>query len=454
MERAIFLYRQGRHEMAAAELRDAIAREPDNAIAYCFLALSLRELKQFDAAQAAAERARELDPNESFAHFVFSRVMESRNLHREALAAIEIAITLDPGDKHYYLQRASLHIDIDKWNEALRDSELALEIDPEDSDARNFRAMALRRLGRDKEAGEDLEDVLAKNPEDSLTHANRGWSLLHQGRHEKAKEHFQEALRLDPSNEFAREGYVDCLKSRSSIYALLLRFLLWQGQLAGRIGTQGLIVGGVVLLVATQFLPRNSTAELIFTPLFYVFIVLFNLTYASEHIFNLLLRADPVGRHVLNDEERFSSTIVGGWFFLTGLMAYPHLLTGSRLWAPFPIMMLGMTLILVMLFHSEKGWPRRYIAIAFGVLLLSLIVFFCETFYIRWYAQNMGLSIPPTKTGASTTDLANTVGAFGDTLKHLLDMIDLRARHYRYHSYAFVAALAVAYFLEDAKVKR
>jgi len=451
MERALLLYRQGRHDMAAAELRDDIAKDPDNSLAYCFLALSLRELKQFDAAQAAADRARELEPNDSFTHFVMSRVMQSRNLHTEALAAIDVAIKLDPEDKHYYLQRASIRIDQDKWAEALADSEESLRIDPEDCEARNFRALALRRLGREKEAGEDLEDVLAKNPEDSLTHANRGWSLLQQNNRIKAQEHFQEALRIDPTNEFARDGYIDCLKSRSSIYSVLLRFLLWQGQMAARIGNQGLIVAGVAFLIVTQLAMRSPTLEPIVSPLMDLMMVLFILTYAADHLFNLLLRMDPVARHVLNDEERFRSTVVGGWFFLTGLMSYPHLLTGSRLWAPFPRMMLGMLLLLVILFHCEKGWPRRTMTWAFGILFVSLIVFLGETLYIRSYAQNLGLTIPSVKDTASAKAF---LGAFANEMQHLVDLLEMRVKHHTYHRYAYLAALLSTLYLQDVKVKQ
>lgn len=448
MERALFLFQQGRHEMAAAELRDAIAREPDNAHAYCFLALSLRELKQFDAAQAAADRARELEPNESFVHLVMSRVMHSRNMHTEALAAIDVAIQIDPEDKHYYVQRALIYMDLDKWAEVLRDSEEALRIDPEDSDSRNFRALAQRNLGREKEAGEDLEDVLAKNPEDSLTHANRGWSLLQQNNRVKAQEHFQEALRLDPENEFAREGYIDCLKSRSSIYALLLRFLLWQGQCAGRIGRQNLMIGGGVLLAAWLLASRNPTLNQFISPFMDLVVFVFVLTFASEHIFNLVLRVDPVGRHILNTEERFQSSVVGGWFLFTGVMAYPHVITGSRLWSPFPMLMLCMTIALVTTFNCPKGWPRRAMSIACIALVVSLIALIGETFYLRWYAETMGLSLPaPKKPGDALSALTAELG-------HLLNIIDVRTKHMKFHSYAYIATMLASFYLEEVKVKQ
>ena len=75
LERAVLLYQQSRHDLAEAELRQALAHDPQDAYAHALLALCLAAREKFDAAIAEARQAIHLAPDFPFAHYAHARVL-------------------------------------------------------------------------------------------------------------------------------------------------------------------------------------------------------------------------------------------------------------------------------------------------------------------------------------------------------------------------------------------
>ena len=265
LERALLLFQQSRHELAEAELRQALADDPHQPYAHALLGLCLAHREQFDAATEEVRQAIHLAPDFPFAHYAHAHVMFDRNRLPEALGAINEAIRLNPEDADQYALLANIHLRETRWREALEAAEQGLQFDPEHVGCTNLRAIAMVKLGRKAEAGRTIDSALAKNPDNSLTHANQGWTLLEQGRPKQAAEHFREALRLDPQNEWARHGIIEALKAKNFIYAVMLKYFLWMGKfsqgkqwgilLAGYFGNRILAVvnrpGGQMVLFDT-----------------------------------------------------------------------------------------------------------------------------------------------------------------------------------------------------------
>lgn len=377
LERGILLYQQSRHEMAEAELRQALASEPDDAYAHALLALCLTAREKFEDATAEARQAIQLAPDFPFTHYAHARVLHDRNRQAEALSAIQEAIRLDSADADYFSLLAAIHCDEKRWQEALAAAEQGLQFDSEHVGCTNLRAIAMVKLGRKAEAGATIDAALAKNPDNAVTHANQGWTLLEQGEPKKALEHFREALRLDPENEWARHGIVEALKARNLIYAVMLKYFLWMSKLSSR-AQWGIILVGYFgnrgLGVLAQSHP--ALAPWIW-PIRILYILFALLTWLAYPLFNLLLRLNRFGRLALSREQVVASNWVGGCVFATLLGLAGCALYGTDSGWLLVAMVFGFLMLPVAgVFRCATGWPRNVMAactILLAVLGLALL---------------------------------------------------------------------------------
>jgi len=369
LERALLLFQQSRHELAEAELRQALAVEPRDAWAHALLALCLAEREQFKDATEEARQAIHLAPDFPFAHYAYARVLADRNHFKEARAAIEEAIRLDSTNADFFSVLAAIHFNEKRWADALSAAEQGLQFDPEHIGCTNLRAMAMVKLGRRAEAGATIDAALARNPDNSATHANQGWTLLEQGDPKKALEHFRESMRLDPTNDWARHGIVEALKARNILYAGMLKYFLFMSRLSSR--TQWMIVIGGVLgnrLLGGVADSNPALAPLIW-PVRILYVVFVLLTWLADPLFNLMLRVNRYGRYALSREQ----TVASNWIGVCLMLALASL--AGCLWSgvnsPWLIsaMVFGFLLLpLAGTFKCRKGWPRLVMASITGVI--------------------------------------------------------------------------------------
>ncbi|MCI0651829.1 MAG: tetratricopeptide repeat protein [Planctomycetes bacterium] len=374
LERGILLYQQSRHDLAEAELRQALAGDPHDSYPHALLALCLAERKDLKEATKEAQRAIQLAPDFDYAHFAHARVLCRRNMFPEARAAIEEALRLDPEDADYYSLLAGIHLEERHWQDALNAAEQGLKFDAEHVSCTNLRAVALVKLGRKSEAGATIGAALARNPESAPTHANQGWTLLESGDEQKALEHFREAMRLDPESKWARAGIVEALKARSIIYALMLKYFLWISKLS-RQAQWGIVLGaffGNRLL--TSIAESNPALAPWVLPLQIIYVVFAVLSWTAYPIFNLLLRFSRVGRQALTPDQIVESNWVGVACLLAMVSLGGCIATGFRGAWLFSLVVFGLLLLpLSGLFRCSKGWPRTtMIAVLIGLTLLGM----------------------------------------------------------------------------------
>lgn len=317
LARAEVLLAQSRPADAEREALQALAQNPQDASAHAMLALCR---VQQDRAADALEEARQavgLAPDEAPFHRILGLVLHRLDREREALACVDEALRLDPNDTDAHVLRAVIHLALRQWIRALQSAEDALALDPEHVEAANVRAMALVRLGRKEEATLTVDHALHREPDNALSHANQGWNCLHANDPRRAKEHFREALRLDPTLDYAREGMLEALKARNPVYRLMLAYYLWIGRQSGWLQWAfilGVFFGGRVIGALHETAPRFSW---LFTPLLVIFYAFIYLSWTSQPLFNLMLRLDRFGRHVLSKDQRRGSTVFGLVFFAT-----------------------------------------------------------------------------------------------------------------------------------------
>lgn len=316
LERARLLLAQSRPQDAEQESMLALAQQPDNPEALALLALSRLEQGKKEPALEAARSAVGLAPEEPFFHSVHAHVLRDLDRPDDAFIAVQEALRLDPAEANHFSLLASIELYRNRWPAALEAAERALALNPEHVGAANLRAMALVRLGRKAEAMESVDYALDRAPEDAFSHANQGWNLLHRNEPRRAQEHFREALRLDPELDYAREGMLEALKARNPIYRGMLAYFLWLGRQTSRFQWAfiiGIFFGGRAARMASEAQPELNWLWWPLLGLFYLFVYL---SWTAHPMFNLLLRFDRFGRHVLSPDQRLGSNWFGAVFGL------------------------------------------------------------------------------------------------------------------------------------------
>ncbi len=359
LQRALVLQQQGRHELAEKELRQHLVQHPGDPFAHALLAVSLVEQERFDEAEGAARDAVGGAPDMAFCHYAMARVLSARNHEAEAAGAIREAIRIEPTDADYHAMLAGIEFDRRDWPAALNAAEAGLQFDPEHVGCNNLRAMALVKLGRKAEAGATIERTLARDPDDAFSHANRGWTLLEQGQRKEAMQHFRESLRLDPTNDWARAGLVEALKSGNPLYAVMLKYFLWMQKLSDG-ARWGILIGGYLLNRVMGGLARSNpdlAPWLLPLRIFYVTFAVF--TWLAYPLFNLMLFLHPLGRHALDREQKTQAGWVGACIglALTSLAAW--LVSGRGGDYLIAALVFGLLALPTSAIHGcAKGWPR------------------------------------------------------------------------------------------------
>jgi len=311
LERALLLLQQSRYDLAEQELRQLLAKDPDDAQAHALLAFSLVQQDKLDEAESSARQAIQLAPDQPYCHYCMGVVKLQKDDLASARQAVEEAIRLDPEDSDYHGLHAMIFLRAQRWQEALEAANEGLTHDPTHQGCLNHRAMALVKLNRHDEARQTIGQALQRNPENEQTHANLGWTYLHKGQHQKALEHFSEALRLDPNYDYARHGLVEALKARYFLYRWLLRFFLWMSRLSPGV-RGGLIIGAYVLVRVLQGVARQHPEVAPFIlPIVSFYGIFVLLTWIIDPLFNLALQCNKYGRHALSRRQRWNSSIFG-----------------------------------------------------------------------------------------------------------------------------------------------
>ena len=328
LTRAELLLQQSRPADAEREAGLALAQAPDPSHAHALLALSRLHQGKRDTALEAARSAIACAPDSPYAHYVLALVLHRSDRNRDALATLNDAIRLAPDDADLFTLQSSIHLSLGNWSESLRAAEQALALSPEHVDAANFRSMALVRLGRKTEAMETVDSALQRDPENAFSHANQGWNCLHRNDPASAREHFREALRLDPSLDYAREGMLEALKARNWLYRGVLAYFLWMGRLPAKV-QWGVILGAYFgSRVIANLAAANPGQKILWWSVLGVLYGFIYLTWTAQPMFNLFLRLDRFGRHVLSRDQTVASNWFGPffaaamaalvWFFVTG----------------------------------------------------------------------------------------------------------------------------------------
>lgn len=369
LQRARLLAQQARWDNVEQHLMQHLGVFPNDDEAHALLAIALQETKRPKEALLSARHAVSLAPDQLYPLYVLGSVLYQQNKYKEAMPVLDDALRLDAADPDVHSLIGAVHVAKKRWGKALEHLETALVVDPEHVEANNLRAIALVHSRQMEEADLTLEATLQRNPQNATTHANQGWNLLHQGEHKKALEHFKESLRLEPNNEWARQGVIHALQAQNIVYRLLLKYFLWMSRFSGAVQFAiiiGFFIGYRIMVGMTKGSPALQQTIII------VYVAIVVLTWGANPFFNLVLRLHPYGKLVLNERERFVSSLNAGVLIVGLLCVVAGFVLGQIL--PWMFAALGAACLIIPIYTASLCTRKANLMILTGVCLLFAIL--------------------------------------------------------------------------------
>jgi TolB-like protein/Tfp pilus assembly protein PilF len=173
-------------------------------------AVSAEKPELFDRAEASYRQALARDPNFAlaYARLATTRMQQHWFVNRlnsaqleEVESNIKRALAIAPDLPEAYLALGVFHywgyLDYDS---ALRALDRAIELQPSNSDSRSFRAAVYRRRGEWRRSIAESERAVELNPRDSYTYTDVGDTYLMLRRWSEAERALSRAVALDPHN--------------------------------------------------------------------------------------------------------------------------------------------------------------------------------------------------------------------------------------------------------------
>lgn len=212
-----FYYNKFEFEKAIDYYEQAVAADPDYALAHAELAEAFRWGEENDPkqrrlqAETSARKALELDPNLAEAHFALAGIKRDawdwEETGREYRRTLELNSNLPQAHSGYasYLSLMGRH------DEASAEARRALELDPLSPRINGFASSVFLRAGRYSEALEAIRRILELNPNSPQAHARIGDVHAAKGMYREAIAKYQEAISLDGAdapNREARLGWI------------------------------------------------------------------------------------------------------------------------------------------------------------------------------------------------------------------------------------------------------
>lgn len=373
LERAEILLNQKRYDEAEGILSEMLSLDPnDSHVLYLLSEISLQKNNP-DKADELINSAIALYPDSPYYFYLKSRIYLQKEKIDQAEDYIKEAINLYPAEAAFFTLWGQMELLQKKYEDALGHANHALSIDANDIYALNLRSTALLKLNRKDESFGTIAEALQENPNNSFTHSNYGWGLLEKGEVDKSLKHFSESLKNNPNSIHAREGMKEALKARFFIYNWFLKYSFWIGNMSAKyqwIFILGFYFGskGLRALAANN----ESLAPYLYPLIMLLFVFAFS-TWIIEPLSNLFLRFNYYGKHLLNKEQKLSSSIIGGSLLISVLSLITYFVTGGFEWAALAFFMFTMMIPLSRLFARPRALFMGYNIAMFLIGTLAVL---------------------------------------------------------------------------------
>ena len=195
------LFKEGKLLQAIDAYQEAIRSSPQDPSLYIAAARVQVFAGQPEDAQANAENALLLNPNNSMAHAVRAWAMDSQGNSSEALASIQEALQLDPNNGIAHAYNVEILVNsgsFDNTTKAIEESKIALALAPDTLEAHRARGILLEATDNYEEAIREYQAALEFNDNISDLYLRLGLNYRALGASTEAIESFTRADVLNP----------------------------------------------------------------------------------------------------------------------------------------------------------------------------------------------------------------------------------------------------------------
>ncbi|MFZ4826509.1 MAG: tetratricopeptide repeat protein [Phototrophicaceae bacterium] len=198
MNKAYSLTELRRYEEAIHAYDRAIDLNPHGAWGWARKGRTLRLLRRYHDAMQAYQEALRLDPNYAWALNGMGIVLEQTGEVQAAIGYYDAAIERKPNDVWYWYNKASALIKIEQYDLAMTLLEQALELTPHHAPTWGKMGQIHRLRSQLNLAIEAYESSLRYDPDYAWAHNGLGLVLMETGQPSRATNHFRRATELQP----------------------------------------------------------------------------------------------------------------------------------------------------------------------------------------------------------------------------------------------------------------
>ena len=193
-----------RYDRALAAINRAIEIAPRSSW-YSNRGNIYKDLKKWDLALADYNQALTLNPNNSRAYIARADVYEERKEWDLALADYNQAIEIDANFAAAYPSRGSFYTERKQWDLALADFNKAITIDPNDPSSYGMRGIFYIFQSEEELAIADLTKEIEINPYSVVAYSMRGFAYEKWQKWDLALADYQKGIELDPNSGLGYE---------------------------------------------------------------------------------------------------------------------------------------------------------------------------------------------------------------------------------------------------------
>ncbi|CCI31357.1 TPR repeat-containing protein YrrB [Microcystis aeruginosa NIES-1211] len=193
-----------RYDRALAAINRAIEIAPRSSW-YSNRGNTYKDIKKWDLALADYNQALTLNPNNSRAYIARADVYEERKEWDLALADYNRAIEIDANFAAAYISRGSFYTDRKQWDLALADFNKAITIDPNDPKSYGMRGIFYIFQSEEELAIADLTKEIEINPYSVVAYSMRGFAYEKWQKWDLALADYQKGIELDPNSGLGYE---------------------------------------------------------------------------------------------------------------------------------------------------------------------------------------------------------------------------------------------------------
>ena len=159
---------------------------------------------QYDKAEKLAVLITNQFPSHPFGFNVLGALFEKAGRKSEALIAKQRAVDIVPTDSEAHYNLGNSLKELDRLEEALASFRQSIKLKPDFAEAHNNLAITLQKLGRLEEAELGFRQMIRLESHLAAAHNNLGNILKYQGRKEEAAASYRKSIALKSDNDDAR----------------------------------------------------------------------------------------------------------------------------------------------------------------------------------------------------------------------------------------------------------